>query len=117
MPLKEGLLEGLRRIPLASQVILELYFWESLTGAELGQVRGHRTRLAHGVGVQVLGLDHELLQGSFIDGHGGSPSRRGWLAPGPLPAPRRAMPGKIACWRPVAAAGPIRLPARHRTPR
>ncbi|HRI07838.1 MAG TPA: RNA polymerase sigma factor [Nannocystaceae bacterium] len=34
------LLEGLRRIPLASQVILELYFWESLTGAELGQVLG-----------------------------------------------------------------------------
>ena len=30
------LLQGLRRIPLASQVILELYFWEELTGRELG---------------------------------------------------------------------------------
>ncbi len=30
------LLHSLRRIPLASQVILELYFWEQLTGRELG---------------------------------------------------------------------------------
>lgn len=34
------LLEALRRIPMGSQVILELYYWEKLTGAELGSVLG-----------------------------------------------------------------------------
>lgn len=34
------LLQALRRIPVASQVVLELYFWETLTGAELGAVLG-----------------------------------------------------------------------------
>ncbi|MEZ4451972.1 MAG: RNA polymerase sigma factor [Nannocystaceae bacterium] len=34
------LLQGLRRIPLASQIILELYFWEGLTGRELGLLLG-----------------------------------------------------------------------------
>lgn len=34
------LLEALRRIPSASQVILELYFWEQFTGAELGKFLG-----------------------------------------------------------------------------
>ncbi|MEM7159148.1 MAG: sigma-70 family RNA polymerase sigma factor [Myxococcota bacterium] len=31
-------LEGLRRIPLDSQLILELYYWQSLTGRELAEV-------------------------------------------------------------------------------
>lgn len=30
------LLQALRRIPMSSQVILELYFWEKLTGGEIG---------------------------------------------------------------------------------
>lgn len=34
------LLQALRRIPVTSQMILELYFWEKLTGAELGSVLG-----------------------------------------------------------------------------
>lgn len=34
------LLQALRRIPLTSQVILELYFWERVTGAELGTLLG-----------------------------------------------------------------------------
>ena len=34
------ILEALRRIPLDSQVILELYFWERLTGAQLGDILG-----------------------------------------------------------------------------
>ena len=34
------LLAGLRSIPLASQVILELYYWEGFTGAELGDLLG-----------------------------------------------------------------------------
>lgn len=34
------LLHGLRTLPIASQVILELYYWEGLTGAELGALLG-----------------------------------------------------------------------------
>lgn len=34
------LLHALRQIPVASQVILELYYWEQLTGAELGAFLG-----------------------------------------------------------------------------
>lgn len=34
------LLHALRQLPLASQVILELYYWEQLTGAELGLFLG-----------------------------------------------------------------------------
>lgn len=34
------LLEGLRRIPLESQVILELYYWESMTGGQMAVVLG-----------------------------------------------------------------------------
>lgn len=34
------LLQALRQIPVASQVVLELYFWEKLTGAELGAFLG-----------------------------------------------------------------------------
>jgi len=32
--------QSLRKIPIASQEILELFYWEQLTGAELGQVLG-----------------------------------------------------------------------------
>ncbi|MCB9751323.1 MAG: sigma-70 family RNA polymerase sigma factor [Myxococcales bacterium] len=32
------LLEGLRRIPLDCQVVLELFYWERFTGAEIGQI-------------------------------------------------------------------------------
>lgn len=44
------LLHGLRALPLASQEVLELFYWERLTGAELGEVLGvpedtARTRL------------------------------------------------------------------------
>lgn len=34
------LLQGLRQIPVASQVILELYFWEQMTGREIGALLG-----------------------------------------------------------------------------
>jgi RNA polymerase sigma factor (sigma-70 family) len=34
------LLHGLRQLPIASQVILELYYWEQMTGAELGLFLG-----------------------------------------------------------------------------
>ena len=32
------LLEGLRRLPLEHQLVLELYFWEPLTAGEIGEV-------------------------------------------------------------------------------
>ncbi len=32
------LLEALRRIPMELQVVLELYYWEELTGVELGEI-------------------------------------------------------------------------------
>jgi RNA polymerase sigma factor (sigma-70 family) len=35
---QRALLRGLRMIPLKFQVVLELYFWEKLTGPELGEV-------------------------------------------------------------------------------
>ena len=34
------MVQALRRVPLASQVILELFYWEQLTGAELGAFLG-----------------------------------------------------------------------------
>ncbi|MCY0986498.1 sigma-70 family RNA polymerase sigma factor [Nannocystis sp. ILAH1] len=34
------LVQALRRIPVAAQVILELYFWEDMTGAEIGAILG-----------------------------------------------------------------------------
>lgn len=37
---QQVLLQALRRIPLESQVVLELYFWEKLTAAEVAQVVG-----------------------------------------------------------------------------
>jgi RNA polymerase sigma factor (sigma-70 family) len=34
------LLEALRRLPLKQQIMLELYFWEELTGPEIGELLG-----------------------------------------------------------------------------
>ncbi len=49
----ELLLEGLRRLPLELQVILELYYWESMTAKAIGDVIGEseytvRNRLRRG---------------------------------------------------------------------
>lgn len=38
--LQRQLLEALRRIPIEHQVVLELFYWESLTAAELGEILG-----------------------------------------------------------------------------
>ncbi len=35
-----ALLHGLRRIPIDCQVLLELYYWEQMTGPQLGEVLG-----------------------------------------------------------------------------
>ena len=37
---QRALLLALRRIPLRFQIVLELYFWEELTGAQIGEVLG-----------------------------------------------------------------------------
>jgi RNA polymerase sigma factor (sigma-70 family) len=37
---EQVLLQALRRIPVSAQVILELYFWEKMTGAEIGMLLG-----------------------------------------------------------------------------
>jgi RNA polymerase sigma-70 factor (ECF subfamily) len=37
---QQVLLQGLRRIPLESQIVLELYYWEKLTAADVAQVVG-----------------------------------------------------------------------------
>jgi len=37
---RRALLMALRRIPLRFQVVLELYFWERMTGAEIGEALG-----------------------------------------------------------------------------
>lgn len=37
---QRALLEALRAIPFDAQVILELYYWEQLTGAEVGELLG-----------------------------------------------------------------------------
>lgn len=37
---QQVLLQALRRIPIDHQIVLELYFWEKLTAAEVGQVVG-----------------------------------------------------------------------------
>lgn len=42
------LLRALRRIPVASQVLLELYYWEQFTGAELARFLGVREEAARG---------------------------------------------------------------------
>jgi len=42
------LLEGLRRIPLAYQIVLELHYWESMTTEEIGQALGVPTGTIRG---------------------------------------------------------------------
>lgn len=37
---ERALLEALRQLPIRFQVVLELYYWEHLTGAQLGEVLG-----------------------------------------------------------------------------
>lgn len=58
---QRALLEALRRIPMRYQVVLELYYWEKLTGAELGEILGvpedtARSRIRRG---------KELLEGAL----------------------------------------------------
>ncbi len=60
---QRALLMALRRIPLKFQVVLELYFWERMTGLEIGEALGLpedtvRSRIRRG---------KELLRGALAD--------------------------------------------------
>ena len=71
------LLEALRRIPLDFQVALELYFWEDMTGAEVGEILGipentARSRVRRGKellakAIQRIEASPELLDSTSAD--------------------------------------------------
>lgn len=65
---QQQLLLALRRIPLDSQVALELHYWESMTAAEVGQVMGvplgtAKTRLRRAK--QLLEVELRALEGGL----------------------------------------------------
>jgi RNA polymerase sigma-70 factor (ECF subfamily) len=55
------LLEALRRIPLLHQIALELYYWEELTAAEIGEVLG----IPHGTAKTRLHDGRAYLEGQL----------------------------------------------------
>lgn len=71
------LLEALRSIPLAAQEILELYFWEGLTGAQIAEVLGvgedtartrlRRARLRVSEALEHLANSRALLESTLSD--------------------------------------------------
>lgn len=71
------LLEALRSIPLAAQEILELYFWEGLTGAQIAEVLGvgedtartrlRRARLRVREALEHLASSRALLESTLSD--------------------------------------------------
>lgn len=91
------LLEGLRRIPISFQVALELYYWEKLTGAELGEVLGvpentARSRLRRAkellsAALETIEKSKDLLQSTTadLDGWAASIRARHLLANPPEP--------------------------------
>lgn len=86
------LLEGLRSIPLDLQIVLELYFWESLTGPQLAAVLDIpegtvRSRVRRGVEalrreLTRLGRSGEALR-TTLDGLDQWAARVGQAGPGP----------------------------------
>jgi RNA polymerase sigma-70 factor (ECF subfamily) len=86
------LLEALRRIPLESQVVLELYYWEELTAPQLaavldvpvGTMRGRVRRAKELVRRQLVRLAHShpsLLESTANNLDGWAASLREMLAP------------------------------------
>ena len=71
------LLQGLRRIPLDDQIVLELYYWEKLTASEVGRVLDipegtARTRIRKGKKrleeqMQKLIEDKDLLESTLVN--------------------------------------------------
>ncbi len=82
------LLEALRRIPMESQVALELHYWEGLTAAEIGDVMGvalgtaktriRRARQLLGQAIEAL-ASGERLETSQVDLDAWAKSVRGLL--------------------------------------
>ncbi|MEZ4452580.1 MAG: RNA polymerase sigma factor [Nannocystaceae bacterium] len=81
------LLAALRSLPLESQVILELYFWEDLSGAQLAEVLGipentawtrlRRARLRVGEALERLASSRALLESTRDGLEGWARSLRG----------------------------------------
>lgn len=71
------LLEALRSVPLESQIILELYFWERLSGPQIAEVLGvgentartrlRRARLRVGEALERLARSRALLESTLAD--------------------------------------------------
>lgn len=74
---QRALLEALRRIPVAYQVVLELHYWEQLTAAEIGLTLGiplgtAKTRLLEGrkaleSALAKIDVSREILQSTLDD--------------------------------------------------
>ncbi|MEM7156524.1 MAG: RNA polymerase sigma factor [Myxococcota bacterium] len=74
---KRLLLEGLRRLPIDDQIVLELFLWESLTAKELGAVlelteaavrsRLHRAKNRLRVIMEEIGESAEVLESTLAD--------------------------------------------------
>ncbi len=87
---QRALLEALRRLPLKKQVLLELYYWEQLTGPELAEVlrvpentartRVRRARLQLKVELERIEKDGEPLETTSADLERWAASLRDWLA-------------------------------------
>lgn len=86
------LLQALRRIPLESQVILELYFWEQMTAKQIGEVLDvpegtARTRIRRAKQLlekqlETLASSPDLLQSTLSDLEGWAQNlRAAWALP------------------------------------
>jgi RNA polymerase sigma factor (sigma-70 family) len=60
---QRALLDGLRRIPLECQIILELYYWERMTSAEVAQVLG----VPHGTARTRIRRAKQLLEAQMSE--------------------------------------------------
>ena len=77
---RQVLLEALRQLPIESQVLLELYHWQNLSGPELAEALGigeralrsrlHRATLALREAVATVAESPELLASSWADFEG-----------------------------------------------
>ncbi len=69
---QRALLQALRQVPLRFQIVLELYYWEKLTGAEMGEVLGipedtARSRVRRGKELLRTALRHQALSNNVIE--------------------------------------------------
>lgn len=87
------LLEGLRRLPMDDQIVIELYHWEALTGPELAKVlelsepavrsRLHRAKTRLAKEMEQIARSEGLLQSTLTDLDGWAARLRDLLSPAP----------------------------------